>query len=232
MGIKKRWKQWKKRLAVTLIPPLAQGLIHLILWTCRVEIKGMSRFLALAEKRACVLMLWHDSLALLGPACWRHASQLSFAAFVSASRDGELVRRLCQRYPKCRVISVAHNARHHALRELMEQLKTRQEVVLITPDGPRGPRHRMKPGLTLAAQHTQTPIVPFTWVASRFWELRTWDKLRIPKPFSRIVVQFGAPIVLSPGEGEAELEEEMERLATQSSLILNQEMGGDGESQR
>lgn len=187
-----------KALWPRVIARAAQALIKALLWTCRIEYVGVANFIAVAQKQACVLMLWHDHLALIAPLLRRHqeTSHLSYTAFVSASRDGQLVNEICASYPNCRIISVAHDGRHHALRALIHQLKSRQEVLLITPDGPRGPRHRVKPGLALAARKANAPIISFSWSATRFWQLNTWDRMMFPKPFSTIVVRFGSPITM------------------------------------
>lgn len=197
---------------------LGQGLIRLLLWTCRVKIEGQEDFLQAAEKGACVLMFWHDRLALIGPLGWRFGSHLAYAAFVSASRDGRLVNAICQSYPHCRIISVAHDGRHHALRELIQQLKERHEVLLITPDGPRGPRHKVKPGVALAARLAKVPVIPFSWSVSRYWQLRTWDQMLFPKPFSTIIARFGAPVIVTGDIDEAYLEKQLTQL---SDMDLN-----------
>jgi lysophospholipid acyltransferase (LPLAT)-like uncharacterized protein len=201
--------KWMRQKFITR---LSQGAIRLLLWTCKVKIEGLEHFLSAANTGPCVLMLWHDRLALIGPIAWRFAPHLRYAAFVSASRDGKMIHEICASYPHCRVIRVPHDGRHLALREMIQQLRKRQEVLLITPDGPRGPRHKVKPGLGLAARMTQVPVVAFSWSASRFWQLNTWDKFLIPKPFSTITVRFGPALELRKAEDEAILEENLNRL--------------------
>lgn len=199
-------KRFKRDKAPAIGIAVGQVLIRLLLRTCRLEVRGLEGFLATANAGACVLMLWHDRLALMAPIGWRCAPHLAYAAFVSASRDGRLITEICESYPNCRVITVSHDGRHHALRTLIQQLRTRKEVLLMTPDGPRGPRHKVKAGLALAARTADVPVVPFTWSASRFWQLGSWDRLILPKPFSKVVVQFGQPIHVDDEGGEAQLE--------------------------
>ena len=52
----------------------------------------------------------------------------------------------------------------------------------------------MKPGIAIAALETKAHVVPFSWEAKNYWELKTWDRLRIPKPFTSIHVTFAPPI--------------------------------------
>jgi lysophospholipid acyltransferase (LPLAT)-like uncharacterized protein len=62
--------------------------------------------------------------------------------------------------------------------------------VVITPDGPRGPVYKLQPGIIKVAQMTGAPIVPVHTQCSAYWELRSWDGFRIPKPFSTITATF------------------------------------------
>ena len=63
---------------------------------------------------------------------------------------------------------------------------------MITPDGPRGPRFKFKPGAILLAQMSGRPILPMAFAASRAWLIK-WDKFVLPVPFARIVIAVGAP---------------------------------------
>jgi lysophospholipid acyltransferase (LPLAT)-like uncharacterized protein len=73
-------------------------------------------------------------------------------------------------------------------------------VVAVTPDGPRGPAERIKPGVVAAAQHAEVPIVPATARPVRAWMLGTWDRMCIPKPFTAIEVVYGPPIHIADGK--------------------------------
>ena len=74
----------------------------------------------------------------------------------------------------------------------------------ITVDGPIGPRRVVKPGSIYLGSVGQVALLPFAAVASRYWELRTWDRMRVPKPFSRVVVLYGEPMVVPQELSEAE----------------------------
>jgi lysophospholipid acyltransferase (LPLAT)-like uncharacterized protein len=84
---------------------------------------------------------------------------------------------------------------------------------VLTPDGPRGPRFKFKPGGLLLAQMSGRPILPMAYAASSAWLVK-WDKFVIPKPFARIVIIVGEPVyvprVLDAAAFEA-LQAKMER---------------------
>jgi lysophospholipid acyltransferase (LPLAT)-like uncharacterized protein len=76
----------------------------------------------------------------------------------------------------------------------------------ISPDGPRGPAERVKPGLVYLASRTGHPVLPIASAASRAWVLRSWDRFRVPHPFAKVVVAYGAPIAVPPRLADAEVE--------------------------
>lgn len=159
--------------------------------TCKFRIYGLQDFVKTATSEPCILMLWHNRLLIIGYVLSKFTKNLRYAAFVSNSKDGRILAAFVDSYRRGRALRVSHNARGQALKSLINDLKKREEVILITPDGPRGPKYEIKPGVIKAAAATSALTIPFSWSASSFWQLNTWDNLIIPKPFSTIVVQFG-----------------------------------------
>ena len=70
-------------------------------------------------------------------------------------------------------------------------------VLFITPDGPRGPMHTMNPGLAFMARATGREIVPLGFACDRAWHADSWDHFTIPKPFARVCVVYGQPVLVS-----------------------------------
>ncbi len=183
----------KKSLFNFLIAKVAQRLIRLILFTCKVEVRQLTYLRNIAKKEKCIVMFWHDRLSLIAYILSKHAPEIPYAAFISKSRDGDLQAAVVNTYPYASAIRVSHNARHVALREMIKAAND-LKVILITPDGPKGPPYEIKPGMVYAAKVSQSSIIPLTWYASKFWKLNTWDKMMIPKPFSKVIISFGEPI--------------------------------------
>jgi lysophospholipid acyltransferase (LPLAT)-like uncharacterized protein len=205
----KKWKRFnglKNKILPFLAATIGKGLIRLLLWTCRWEVKGLEQFKAIAAKERCILMLWHNRLAIAPPVLYQLAPQFIYSALVSNSRDGELISAVIHSYKIGRTIRVSHHARHQALREIIRHLEEKKGVIIMTPDGPRGPRYKVKPGIALAAIQTSAHVIPFTWTSNRFWEFPTWDQLKLPKPFSQIEVCFQDPVVFDKSSA-IELEE-------------------------
>lgn len=188
------YRKVKSKVFAFILSTVGKATASLMLKTCQWEVQGLELFLETASKDKCILMLWHNRLAITSFILHRYTNQFTFAALVSNSRDGELISSLVESYKIGRTIKVPHNSRHEALRKLIRHLQEKEDIVIITPDGPRGPRYKMKPGIALAAVSTGANVISLNWQADRFWQLNSWDQLRFPKPFSKIRVFFGEPI--------------------------------------
>lgn len=209
--IKKMWHHIKRRWLTYIIAYAAKVGIYLIMRTCRIKIKGLDAFIATATQSPCILMLWHNRMVVLPDILYRNAAQFNYTAFISKSRDGDPLALIAESYAVGHALRVPHNARHSALGKMIQQLRNPREIMLFTPDGPRGPRYEVKPGIVLAAWESGAKIVPFSWEAERVWSLKTWDGMMIPKLFAKIEVSFGMPLSLYKKDGLS-IEEEADRL--------------------
>jgi lysophospholipid acyltransferase (LPLAT)-like uncharacterized protein len=206
-------KQWK-RVRSFFFAKAANHLLSLLMKTCRIEIEGLQPFIELVSREKCILMLWHNRLA---PALFifsRYTPHIRFTALVSGSQDGSILSNIIQAYKNGGTIRAPHLARYQALREVVRTIDEGKQVVVITPDGPRGPCYEMKPGIVIAALDTGANVVAFNWESEKYWELKTWDRFRIPKPFSKIVVTLSSPVVLNQNP-KPSLEEAMALLKKQ-----------------
>lgn len=163
--------------------------------TLRIEYRGCA---SLPKK--CIIALWHNNLAL-GPLIPRYFKKNAFSLVVSKSRDGQLLSAFLTTYSNVEVIQVGHQKRHSALLHMIEELQ-KNRVLMITPDGPRGPAFILKPGTCFSSQQADAPIIPMQWYASKVFTFNTWDKLVLPLPFSKVVITLKEPIVSSERSAE------------------------------
>jgi len=136
-----------------------------------------------------IYAVWHARILLLPLLYGRRA----VCVLASRSRDGELVTRYVRRFGVEAVRGSSSRGGAAALRHLARWLAQGREVVVV-PDGPRGPAEVVKPGIVGLARLSGVAIVPVAVGASSEWRLGSWDGFRIPRPFSRCVARFGAPI--------------------------------------
>lgn len=136
--------------------------------------------------RGALICLWHGRMACgLVPYAGR-----GWSVLVSPSDDGELSGHLLARngYRVIRGSTSRGGAR--ALREMLARLEDGARVIL-TPDGPRGPRHRVNPGVAWMARETGLSVFPLGVACDRAWRLSSWDRFTIPRPGARVVFAWG-----------------------------------------
>lgn len=139
-----------------------------------------------AEGRPVVFVLWHGQLL---PLVYQHREE-GVAVLVSEHRDGEYVARVLERSGFETVRGSSTRGGTRGLKGLIRAARAGRDLG-ITPDGPRGPARRFKPGALLAAQVTGSVIVPIAGSASRAWRADSWDRFLVPRPFSHVVVAYG-----------------------------------------
>src|ERR1043166_2069414 len=140
-----------------------------------------------------IYTFWHDRI-FLTLYFWRRRG---IVVMTSRSFDGEYIARFIQRFGCGAVRGSAARGGAVALVELA-RLVRRGCPAAFTIDGPKGPRHEAKPGALVLAKKTGQAVLPFAVNAERFWQVRSWDRLQIPKPFTRAVVRIAPPIRVAP----------------------------------
>lgn len=209
--IRHYWLLFKRKVLSYPIAYLSKYSLRCLLWTCKIEVTGTESFLETAAGKPSILMLWHNRLAIVAEVLYRLAPHVFYAALISKSRDGEPLALLAKSYKCARAIRVSHHAKHQSLKTLINDLKTKKEVVLLTPDGPKGPPEKVKPGIILASKESGAPVLLFTWYADKCWQLNTWDKFMIPRPFSKIQIHISSPLHLSESGDPALLGKQLEK---------------------
>ena len=154
---------------------------------------------------------WHNRLLIVPIAYSRYCRQRHGNCLTSPSKDGAIIAGVMDRFNIGSVRGSSSRRGATALRELAAILEKGEDVA-ITPDGPRGPKYRISPGIIKLSQLTGVPVMPIHIQYSKFWELKSWDAFRIPKPFSRIDIVFGPLYEVDPTASDATFEVERSRL--------------------
>jgi lysophospholipid acyltransferase (LPLAT)-like uncharacterized protein len=196
---RRRFKRARRRLGAWLVPFLGVPVFGLLARSWRVRVVSSERYRGL--ERGFILVIWHGRM-LLGVREFR-AERMH--VLVSMSGDGDVSEAFLRRFGYAIVRGSRSRGGARALREMLDILGG-GGVIVITPDGPRGPRHAMNPGVAWMAKATGYPMLPLGCVTDRAWRLNSWDRFTIPKPFARVEMAFGEPIRVSREATEAELE--------------------------
>lgn len=191
-----------------LVVPLGLALIRLVWRASRVvSIRGDEHISqSLARAPSFIPVYWHQHQLF----CVKHllsqrALGVKLGFLISPSVDGELGAMLVRSLGAEVIRGSSTHTGARALRDYYQALSRDDVSPAITPDGPRGPPRKFKPGAVLLAQLSQRPIIPMAYAASRAWKIK-WDSFVIPKPLARISIAVGEPVYVPKGLDAAGLE--------------------------
>lgn len=208
---------WDKRLMIRAISRSAHWLISLIGKTVSIETEGAEHLESILKLgRQPIYSLWHDRI-FLGIYYLRYRR---IVAMVSQSFDGEYIARVIQLLGNGAVRGSSTRGGVKGLVEMIRISKSGCPMCFIV-DGPKGPRYEAKEGAVLLAKKTGNPMLPFSVEAKSFWRTeKSWDKMHVPKPFTKAKVFFGTPIYVSDADDVEE-----KRLELQHALEALTEAG-------
>ena len=158
-----------------------------------------------------IYSFWHNRI-FAGTYFFR---ERGIVIITSQSFDGEYIARFIQRFGYGAVRGSSTRGGVGALVEMI-RLSKKGLPMGFSVDGPRGPKYVAKTGAVLLAKKTGNPLMPFVFECEKFWTLNNWDKLQIPKPFTRAKLFIGSPIYVAKEADEAEIENK--RLELQKKL--------------
>jgi lysophospholipid acyltransferase (LPLAT)-like uncharacterized protein len=137
-----------------------------------------------------IYTLWHGRLL---PLTYLHRKQ-DIATLISQSSDGEYIARVVERWGYTAIRGSSSRGGSGALREMVKLARAARSMA-ITPDGPRGPRQQLKPGVLTLAQLTGQPMIPMSASATRAWWVDArWDRFLVPKPLATVFVRYADPV--------------------------------------
>jgi len=156
------------------------------------------------------LAVWHQSML----STFAYFSTTPHTLIISPSRDGDLMAKSAQRFGHFPIRGSSSRGGKEALQEIIKVMKSGVPAAMAV-DGPKGPPRVVKAGVLQMAKLTQSSVLPFSCYASSFWNFRSWDEFRLPKPFSKIVIVFGKPISISNEALEEEFIQTLDHIKNQ-----------------
>ncbi|QQY09203.1 MAG: lysophospholipid acyltransferase family protein [Candidatus Xiphinematobacter sp.] len=188
-------------------------LSRVILATLRLQLEDHSGFTVAPPSFPVIITFWHDRIFAVALAFLRKYPACRRGIFVlaSPSRDGEILAAIMAAFRIGTVRGSSSRRGSQALLELTTKLQQGFDIA-ITPDGPRGPRYYLRPGPLFLASTTEARILPVHAYFSHAITLRSWDRFRIPLPFSRVGIVIAPYEMVAKGSGEGTLEAERARI--------------------
>ena len=144
-----------------------------------------------------ILVSWHGKV--LG--IMEHMRHRGYFALVSQSQDGELITKIAKNYGYKFFRGSSNKGGKEAMRDMDSFFKKHSSAkIIITPDGPTGPEHKVKPGALILAQNSGRPIVPVIVDVKKSWKFKNWHTFYLSKPFSKMRVVYGKPLYFDKNE--------------------------------
>lgn len=195
-------KKNKEKMLFFLATKFAWLLILFFGKSARISVRNRKYWNQLvAEGKGFIAVVWHGKM--IAPLyLHRH---LGVVAMVSEHRDGEMIARTVQRLGYETVRGSSTRGGRQALRDMLKALRL-NKICCILPDGPTGPRHQFKIGALVLAMRAGVPLIPMTFASSQSITLRSWDRMTLWWPLSRIRLIYGEPIRVPEGLDSAGLE--------------------------
>ena len=194
-----------------LIAIVGAWIMRLVVATLRIRVHDKAGVLGGPSEPRLIWVFWHNRLFVIPHLLNRYLPQRPGSALTSASKDGEILAAFLQRF---HIRPIRGSSSRRGAAALLEMMRVTEEGydVAITPDGPRGPRYRLNAGPIALAQKTGALVMPIRVQYSRFWQLKSWDAFRIPKPFARVDITLLPLHPVAPTPDEAAFEAERARL--------------------
>lgn len=180
-------KRFQRRAGTFLMRAFGPFLVRLLARSWRVRyVNSEARDRRDTRGHLPVYGFWHqDILAAVGT----HFG-LPVRVLVSLHRDGETIAQLAEKLGYQTVRGSTYGGGSEALRAMADEAMECSDGYAFTPDGPRGPARSIAPGIVVLAANTGRRLVAGGFAFSSCWQARSWDRLVLPKPFSRVVVAY------------------------------------------
>jgi lysophospholipid acyltransferase (LPLAT)-like uncharacterized protein len=210
MSVHINWLSPVKKLFAKLIT------ISLKIWsrTLRIEVDENSLQLVKTHRHGPkICALWHNRLFIAAHLFQKYFQGIKMYGLISPSRDGAWLSEVYRNMGIHAIRGSTQRGGRSAFIEMIDAIRE-GHTVTITPDGPRGPRYFLKPGITTLAKETCVPILVAGIQMHNAWRFNSWDQFYLPKPFSRISITCR---VILP-ENYAELNDEQLQKSIQTVL--------------
>jgi lysophospholipid acyltransferase (LPLAT)-like uncharacterized protein len=192
---------------------LGATILKSLFMTLRIRVVDESGFQKDPSTDPVLFCFWHNRILGITYAFKRiyPKHRRGVTVLTSASKDGEILARLVAEFQMGSVRGSSSRGGSRALLELIRLVQAGRDIA-ITPDGPRGPRYRLGPGVIQLAQSTGAKILPLHAQFSRCFQMKTWDGFIIPLPFSTVSINVGIPIRIPAEANHTEFECERNQL--------------------
>jgi lysophospholipid acyltransferase (LPLAT)-like uncharacterized protein len=201
------YSSWE-RFKIRIIDIAAYVVMRAIGSTIRFEVEGWENYGSVINNgKLPIWPFWHDRIFLSAV----YFKDRGIVVITSKSGDGEYIARFIQRFGFGAIRGSSSRGGARALVEMKRSMLQGREIA-FTVDGPRGPRYEAKPGPIYLAKLTGNPILPFLMQPQKYWTLKSWDRLQIPKPFTKALLVIAEPFFINEAEADGGIDSGVVRM--------------------
>ena len=143
------------------------------------------------------MVSWHGKVLGL----MEYMKHKGYFALVSQSRDGDIITRIAKNFGYNFFRGSSNKGGKEAIKNMDDFFRENTDAkIIITPDGPTGPEHKVKPGALILSQNSGRPIIPMIVDVKNSWKFKNWHTFYLSKPFSKMRVVFGEPLYFNKNE--------------------------------
>ena len=193
----------KVRYKSKLIPLIGRWIFQVLFFLNKVSIKGEENLLKLIKSGSPIMLcVWHGRL--LFPSWYiRHHTTLHIIS--SRHADSELLAQILRHWGYGLIRGSTNKGGVRVIREMTE-IFNRGGIIAVTNDGPKGPARIAKSGSIGLAIKNNVKIITVTGSATKFWQMKSWDRFMLPKPFGKIQIIVSSPMDITEKPSESEVE--------------------------
>jgi len=203
---------------------LASILLKFIYSTNKYDVRGRDNYLDTIKKNQSVIIsVWHGQLLSI----LYDLRNENVNAVAGTHADAELISRIAISWGWNMIRGSSKERGDTAYKSMIRCLQDPGTILFITPDGPTGPPKIPKLGVIRAAQATQSAIIPTSVFSSKRWGFTNWDTFYLEKPFGKIYIEYGKPILFDKNSDQEYcrnvLIEKMKQVETNNLYYTNNE---------
>ena len=204
-------KLLKLKIVILIVAFLISSILRVLRASMSCKIIGKEYFDNLSG--GAIICFWHGRMAMMP---FLIEKQHKFNLLSSSHSDGQLAAQIQKSFGTNIIFGSSSNGGFSAMREFF-RVKQRGEIIVMTPDGPRGPARKVGGAIVKIAKKLDIPIIPVTFSCNKYKTVRSWDSLMLPKPFSKGVFIIGE---VKKYENSAELEAALNKITDEADATF------------
>ena len=182
----------KEKIKIILTSLIGQWIFQILFWLNKIEVKGENNLLNLINSNKPVMVcVWHGRMIF--PSWYLRLITTNLYAIAGRHTDAEIMARILSQWRYGLIRGSTRKGGKAVVQKMAEVFKN-AGIVAVTNDGPKGPPRIAKAGSTGIALKYNVQIITITGSATKYWQMKSWDRFMLPKPFGKIQIVVSAPM--------------------------------------